>query len=523
MISIRRLGSVLFLALCFSSYSNAQDTTQVATQTYNISDDGYANVPLQFGFPYYGQTFTNSWMFSNGIISFQDPEQSGLAWWNLSVQDFSTAMGSQFNYSIFPLWTDLININGSFTSQGNSEFQRYSWLGISPFYDPNRLNTFSVEIRPDGQIIANYSLINVDYARVGTVGDASKGEFEQIYSSPGSITNWDRYTQGSDPTISEPESPPLVTVTPMYEIVDTNTGVDVLLVETQQSTSTISLLPGTSNNTTPIESTQISNQVEQAPSSGSGINLNRVLSIVAREQARIGNLERSVVESSIDQSISQGLQATQQANDIAGIAVTESISIGIASAQSQTAIDQQQSLQTPGGGINFLSESSASLSSSDSNQGLRVPDLSIMEQGSSSILTEQSRSERNIASQSKNDEIMNDGESKNQSVSVAGFSAVDVLKEEKNTINNESQTEQRTQTVRPNVPNNELAGSVTIASLGAPPQGFQAYSITMPDSSFYAPREIYRNQRTIDNPAGRRLFGATDRLHRDMVDQQYAR
>jgi hypothetical protein len=108
-------------------------------------------------------------------------------------------------------------------------------------------------------------------------------------------------------------------------------------------------------------------------------------------------------------------------------------------------------------------------------------------------------------------------------VSVSGFSAVDLLKQETNVSIDQDTNEQRPQTVRRDVPNNELSGNVTIASLGSQPQGFQAYSITMPDSVFYAPREIYRNQRTIDNPAGRRLFGSSDRLHQEMVDQQYGK
>jgi hypothetical protein len=444
MTSIRKLASALCLACCFSLPSKAQDTTSVTTQTHNISDDGFANVPLQFDFPYYGLTFNNSWMFSNGIISFQDPNASGLAWSNLGVRQFSTTMGSQFDYSIYPLWTDLINIGGTFRTEGNAEFQRYSWLGISPFYDANRLNTFSVEIRPDGSISANYTLIDVNYASVGTVGNSSAGEFDQIFFSgstvnTGSISNWERYTLGAPPPVEEPQQQQfeVVTETPMVVVVESNTGVEATPIV--QSTQ---------------PATQQTEQAQAEQSSGSGISLSRILNIVSREQARVATLERSVTESSVEQSISQALQVTEQA---------ESTSLSIALQESQS------------GGTAESNFSSIDLTSSSSSA----------------------------------------------SISSSSFSATDILNQDSNVSREENQQEQKRETVNRNAPNNELAEGVTIASLGAVPAGFQAYSITMPDGSFYAPKEIYRNQRVIDNPSSRRMFGGSDAIHQQMVDQQY--
>jgi hypothetical protein len=424
-------------------------------------------------------------MFSNGIISFQNPDQSGLAWSNLGVQNFSTNMGSQFNYSIFPMWTDLINIVGSFTTEGNKEFQRYNWIGISPFYDSARLNTFSVEIRPDGQIIANYSLINIDYGIVGTVGDSSKGEFTQLHSSPGTIANWSLYTYGSEPTTPEepqPEtSPPVVIITPAVEIVATNTGVETTPIPQAQ------INPITQS----AENLQSSTSQESMQSSGSGINISRLLSIVSREQARIGALERSTVESSIEQSVVQASQATQEAESISENSQSDNLSISIGVQQEQAG----------GTGLNFLPSTSQLFSVSPliSNPSLDYNSRS------SDTQTEAAQIE----------------ETKNESVSISGFSAVDLLKQETDVSIDQTTNEQKPQTVRRDVPNNELAGGVTLASLGTQPRGFEAYSLTIPDGQFYAPREIYRNQNVIDNPSSRRLFGGSDNLHQQMINQQY--
>ena len=80
--------------------------------------------------------------------------------------------------------------------------------------------------------------------------------------------------------------------------------------------------------------------------------------------------------------------------------------------------------------------------------------------------------------------------------------------------------EQKTDAVNKNVQPNELAGRVDIATMATQPQGYQAYAVAMPDASFYAPREIYRNQVNVDNV--RLLRGlASDKLHQDLVNLQY--
>ena len=116
--------------------------------------------------------------------------------------------------------------------------------------------------------------------------------------------------------------------------------------------------------------------------------------------------------------------------------------------------------------------------------------------------------------------VGNAEERSDSAVSFSGFSAVNVVREENTDSNDDTQNSESTETVKQNVANNELAGDISLASLGAVPQGFDAYSSMMPDGSFYAPREIYRGQRNVDNARALRGLG-TDRLHQEMVNQQY--
>jgi hypothetical protein len=83
-------------------------------------------------------------------------------------------------------------------------------------------------------------------------------------------------------------------------------------------------------------------------------------------------------------------------------------------------------------------------------------------------------------------------------------------------------TEQQSGSVNRNVLPNELAGGIDIASIASVPTGFNAYSFVLRDSAFYEPKEVYKNQRTVDNARVLRgLTSGSDALHQRMVDQQY--
>jgi hypothetical protein len=89
-------------------------------------------------------------------------------------------------------------------------------------------------------------------------------------------------------------------------------------------------------------------------------------------------------------------------------------------------------------------------------------------------------------------------------------------------IANENQKE-TTQTVKKNVQDNEAAGEVSIDSLAQAPIDFNQYlDQQLKDMAFYAPKEIYKGQKNVDNARLLRgLTGGSDRLHQEMVNQQY--
>jgi hypothetical protein len=149
---------------------------------HQISDDGYARVPLQFSFPYYGRVFTESFMFSNGVVGFLNPTNS----WCCTGFDLRTNNGTPFSFAIMPLQTDLLNYSGRFLTEGTPQYQRYKWENISEYGAPNNLNTFGVEIRPSGYIGMHYEQVNISPWRPVTIGmTGDVGEFSQFYHGSG--------------------------------------------------------------------------------------------------------------------------------------------------------------------------------------------------------------------------------------------------------------------------------------------------------------------------------------------------
>ena len=193
------------LWVCCFSLSSLSDPEIIEHQ---IADDGWVEVPLDFTFPFYGNMYVTSFMFSNGVVGFLDPLDvpgTGIVYDGLCCQgqDLSLFTGVRFNYTIMPWNTDLIDTGvGKFYTQGDETYQKYMWKDLSEYYDRNTSNTFDLTIYPMGNIEVNYEQVHIKNhgVTVGVVGDLSAGEYEQwFYNAPnqnGAIY-WD--SQQADP------------------------------------------------------------------------------------------------------------------------------------------------------------------------------------------------------------------------------------------------------------------------------------------------------------------------------------
>ena len=193
------------MALCFllSWSSKAAEIKE-----HIISDDGWVEIPLDFTFPFYGNSYVTSFMFANGVVGFLDPLDvpgQGYIYDGLCCNgpDLTSFTGVRFNYTIMPWSTDLIdNGLGQFFTQGDSTYQKYMWKNLAEYNDVNTKNTFDLTIFPLGNIAVNYETIHIKNHGItaGIVGDLSAGEYEQwFYNAPNptSAVYWD--SQQSEP------------------------------------------------------------------------------------------------------------------------------------------------------------------------------------------------------------------------------------------------------------------------------------------------------------------------------------
>ena len=207
---------LLWFLWLFSSLSLADPPKEEVT----IADDQWVEVPLDFTFPFYGNNYVTSFMFSNGVIGFMDPTEipgSGLVYDGLCCNSFDfTASnnnygnygGVRFDYVIMPWHTDLIDIGtGKFYIQGDNTFQSYFWENISEYYDNTDLNTFDTTIYPTGNIRFSYQAVDIQShsVTVAIVGDLSAGEYTQwFYNNP--ATDGGIYWTSGDPLPVEIEA-----------------------------------------------------------------------------------------------------------------------------------------------------------------------------------------------------------------------------------------------------------------------------------------------------------------------------
>ena len=216
------------------------------------------------------------------------------------------------------------------------------------------------------------------------------------------------------------------------------------------------------------------------------VSTSQILSIVRAEQSRISALETATVQ-----------QAVTQAQQQSEAAQAQSMTVSAATMTASAATAQMQG-----------SEQRASIYS------ISTGPVVASQFGVTAMAAANAQSQPREAGR-------NDSTVKTETVK---FSATDPIANivNNNTVPRETPQETKSAAVNSRAQDNEAAGGVSIAAIARTPAGFDAYTTAMPDSAFYAPREIYRNQRVTDNARAQRLLqGASDRLHQEMIDSQY--
>lgn len=240
-------------------------------------------------------------------------------------------------------------------------------------------------------------------------------------------------------------------------------------------------------------------KANESTSSSSSPSLRSILNIIGNEQSRLSRLETSVAGAAVEQAKQEASKVTAEAQSVATSQQAQTVS----SAQTLVASMVSQQIQTTSRtNIYSLQLSSqqtdrASLSLQQSNQSARSD---VSEAARQAVTEETSESKQLLSVTSP--------------VALLSNSQLPTLI---------SPTAQQESTVKKDVELNDAAGGRDISSIAKQPPGFDAYStFTLKDIAFYKPEEVYKNQVNVDNARALRQL-SSDRLHNEMVEQQYKR
>jgi len=301
--------------------------------------------------------------------------------------------------------------------------------------------------------------------------------------------------------------------------------------------------------TQPAPSGQQTKAGEVSDSSGgskSTVSLSSVLNMIGSNQEKTAALEKSVVQAADAQAFSAGETAKQNAEKLAGDVQSQSIANSGGSSQTGTSLSSttQSFTQSQGSSISMQGNQQGNSASNSARLQQSINSGNVVVQSdtfNSSVATQQQQyNNQNTIRQDLNVAMVTPSSAyslvaptrQSQQVQVEmptlegikfGYRGpVDSAMESKPFLPQMNTDSQQNSTVKKNVQNNEAAGNVTIESIAKQPANYAQYFGVIPDVAFYAPKEIYKNQKTVDNARTLRgLQGGSDKLHQEMINQQY--
>lgn len=325
------------------------------------------------------------------------------------------------------------------------------------------------------------------------------------------------------------------------ESTSTSEGSQPMQQAGQTTSGAISPVQQASTSQTSSTSTQTKagDVADSGGGSKSTVSLSSVLSMIGSNQEKTTALEKSVVLAADAQAFAAGETAKSTAEKVAGDAQSQSIATSSSQSVSAALIGGVQSLATTMQTVDVAMQGNSQ--SNNGSSSVRQEQAGAGADGQQTISAFGSTQQQSAYSVSKQ-ELNVSAVSPAISYSLVTPSRdapsiqfelphgepirfglkgpVDSAIEARPPLLETNSGSQTGSSVKRDAQNNEIAGGVTVESIARQPANYAQYFTTIPDVSFYAPREIYRNQKTIDNARALRSM-SSDRLHQDMVNQQY--
>lgn len=431
-----------------------------------------------------------------------------IAYTTLYGADGSVAHNKSYNLNYEFNWTTF-NFSESFSkpfAAKDLSSVRYGFVGMDTNYwaGPYGPEVYNV----------NFSLkYSVDQCSVDVLSSPScPGYFDAITKLTPPVTSTTTTNTVSttiNPTIATTPTTP-TTVTEISQPTTNNTTTTVVSPSIQNSTTSSSATPSATNPQPKIGEVTVSGSPAKTT-----ISTSQALAIVRSEQARIGNLETSTTQQAVEQAQAASDKAQQESLSISATTISQSqassqaaVSFGTPTTMSNQSLTQGGAsgsvigIQTP----TTRSQSAYSLFPFTQYQTGTVVAI-VSPQISYSI-------GRNESYKAHEETAKSEG---------IKFNSTNPIY---NIINTPAPTQSNVQesstnsSVNTKAKDNEIAGGVSIEAIAKQPRGFESYMGIIPDVAFYKAEELYRGQVTVDNVRALRQL-SSDRLHQEMVNQQY--
>ena len=153
-------------------------TNQSGTTNLNSGDDQLSSAfNLDFTFDFYGESFTSARMATNGCLHF------GLGTGNVNYNDYCGDYTPdplpQYNYTLFPFWTDLIRANNSqMLAKNFSDKAVFGWYDMKEYSRASE-NSFEVILWTNDTFEYRYSELDIIQHDV-LIGE--QGKSDEIYT-----------------------------------------------------------------------------------------------------------------------------------------------------------------------------------------------------------------------------------------------------------------------------------------------------------------------------------------------------
>ena len=414
-------------------------------------------------------------MYDNGVLSFLQPgTQGALPNWQWNAQPIGQANGKYF---IAPLWADIAPTSQTrYIVDQTATTAKFTWSNIAEYYsawgNAPRLNTFSAQIDSTGGIAVKYNTVNLQTSAIG-IGVRGDADYTQMWYSSCCMQKT-AFSDWSLNTAPPPPPPPApvpvakpVTVPETVTQVVQQTTQPTVVQETQTPTTTTLVVA-------PVASVAAPTSTAAAPTATS---TSSVTGVAALSEPVKTETKKTATKSS-------------SSSDNAESSVL-SLALSVASNSSnQSQSQQQQSVViTTQDALTLVNKPTVTASTPMAGSSTAAAMLQ---------MDGQSQSNGQLSSGNSVD-----------SKDTTGLIMYGIL------TNPEYKNEQKER------PMNKSA--VTTTDLGPTNPGFVMYLTTViPDVAFYKPKDIYKNQRTVDNT--RLLRSLTNEgKYENLINLQYQR